>query len=173
MNEEFIIKKSGQILVETMVALSMSVIALLGILSLLSSSLAINRIVSDNYVATYLAAEGIEVVKNIIDTNIANDYPYNQGLTGCDNANGCAFQYDSTEKMQSNSNTKLRFNDGIYSYNISGIQTRFSRKVQIYPVTSDVGTPGLRVVSIVSWVARGGVDRDVVLEDIFYNWKGQ
>ena len=39
-------------------------------LSLLSNSIALNRVVNDQFIANYLAMEGIEVVKNIVDGNI-------------------------------------------------------------------------------------------------------
>ena len=61
--------RTGQILIEAIIALSALTIGFLGILALLSSSLSLNRVISDNYTATYLAAEGIEVVKNAIDRN--------------------------------------------------------------------------------------------------------
>ena len=59
----------GYVLVESVVAMTIVVVGLLGIFSLLSQSLSLNRVVGDRYVGTYLAAEGIEVVKNIIDNN--------------------------------------------------------------------------------------------------------
>jgi len=60
-------RNSGQSLVEMLVAISVIVIALLGILVLVNRSLGINRVASEHYTATYLAAEGIELVKNLID----------------------------------------------------------------------------------------------------------
>lgn len=56
---------------EMLVALSALTIGLLGIVTLLNFSLGLNRTVADNYRATYLAAEGIEIVKSLVITNNA------------------------------------------------------------------------------------------------------
>lgn len=58
-------------LVESIVALSLVVIGLLGIIALISRSVSLNSNVINRFVASALAAEGIEVVKNIIDSNFA------------------------------------------------------------------------------------------------------
>ena len=147
-------------------ALGVVVIALIGMLSLLSSSIGVNRVISDQYIAAYLASEGIEVVKNIIDTNIAQGLAYNEGLVGC--VTGCMFQYNSVAPVAGPSG-KIKFNSssGIYSYD-SGSPTGFSRNVVIqFGESADE----LVVTSSVSWVSRGSVDRQIDLEDHFYNWR--
>ncbi len=167
----FIKKQKGQVMVESMVALAMVVISLLGILSLLSNSMAINKIIANQYVASYLASEGIEIVKNIIDSNTAQGVEFNNGISNC--SGGCFFQYNSVEKMTSiTPGTKLRLdvNSGVYSYD-SGEETPFERIIKITPVTSDLGTFGLDVVSTVEWKSRGNVDNEISVEDIFYNWR--
>ncbi len=58
-------------MIESLVAISITVIGLTGILTLLSRSLAITNDIEKRMVATYLATEGIEVVKNLLDTNMA------------------------------------------------------------------------------------------------------
>ncbi len=73
--------ENGQSLIETVVALSVLVVGLLGIVVLLNNSLGLNRVTADNYTATYLAAEGIEVIKNLIDANIIARCPWNSGFT--------------------------------------------------------------------------------------------
>jgi len=156
----------GQIMVETMVALGMVVIGLLGLLSLLSSSIGINRVLSDQYIGTYLASEGIEVVKNIIDSNVAAGKGYNNGLDGC--TTGCVFQYDSSAPMNKSVNTPILFDaqNNVYSYD-NGSQTPFSRSVTITPGDRDE----LIVTSHVTWTTRGSITQDVTLEDHFYNWR--
>lgn len=59
--------RSGQSIIEMLVATSAIVIAILGVLGLLQKSLGFNRVSADNYTATYLAAEGIELTKNLFD----------------------------------------------------------------------------------------------------------
>jgi len=57
----------GQSMVEMLIALSIIGVSLLGILALVNRSLGLNRVNTEQYIATYLAAEGIEVVKNLFD----------------------------------------------------------------------------------------------------------
>ena len=59
--------RGGQSLIEVMVAVTALTVSFLGISSLLSQSLALNRVISNEATATYLASEGIEIAKNLID----------------------------------------------------------------------------------------------------------
>ena len=54
-------------MVEMLVAISIISVSLLGILALVSRSLGLNRVTTEQYIATYLAAEGIELTKNFFD----------------------------------------------------------------------------------------------------------
>lgn len=72
----------GQSLVEMLVAISVIVIALLGILVLVSRSLGINRVASEHYTAAYLAAEGIELVKNRFDRSFLQSSPGSRDFYG-------------------------------------------------------------------------------------------
>jgi len=163
----FFIHTQGQVLVETMVALSIVVIALLGMLSLLSNSLGINRVVADQYIGSYLAAEGVEVVKNILDTNVASGKAPNEGIANC--ANGCTFQYDSTEAEPYSVDEQLQFNKktGLYLYE-DGSNSGFHRSVK---VSQDAAGDYIRVSSRVTWNSRGGISQEVELEDVFYYWR--
>ncbi len=62
-------KESGQILVESMVAAVVGVVGILGILALLTNSIAKSREVSERFIATFLASEGIEIVRGLVDEN--------------------------------------------------------------------------------------------------------
>lgn len=160
---------TGQILVETMVALAMVTIGLLGMLNLLSSSIGINKVVSDQYVASYLASEGIEIVKNMIDNNVAANLQYNLGL----NTGSYQVDYDSNSLL-ADTGRMLQFDGGSggtmkYTYNPKGAspsQTSFRRTIDI----SNQGDEMI-VKSTIDWVTRGGSNLEIVLEDHFYNWR--
>ena len=62
--------RGGQVMVEAIVALSALTLGFLAILALLNQSLGSAAVVSDRNIATYLAAEGIEIVRNLSDANI-------------------------------------------------------------------------------------------------------
>lgn len=154
----------GYILVEAAVAITIILVGLLGIFALLSRSLSLNRVVSDRYVATYLAAEGIEVVKNIIDGNIIEGQPFNTGLSPGN------FEVDFDDfALTTNLNRRLKFDPdkNLYNYDF-GNNTPFVRIVSI-----DFLADGeeLRVISTVSWISRGDAQFSVELEDRFFNWR--
>jgi len=67
MTNRSIIDSSGQTLVEVMVALFVLTAGLLGILSLLAQSIAISKETTDETIATYLAEEGLELARNVVD----------------------------------------------------------------------------------------------------------
>lgn len=152
----------GYILVEALVAITIIVVGLLGIFALLSRSLSLNRVVADRYTAAYLAVEGVEIIKNIIDNNLVNGRAWNTGL-----ANG-QFEVDYDDlALQAFANRPFQFNDGRYGY-ITGQPTRFIRRI-------DVGFLGggeeIKVNSVVSWVGRGDASFEINLEDRFFNWR--
>jgi prepilin-type N-terminal cleavage/methylation domain-containing protein len=64
--------KSGKgfTLVETLVAISIFTVSLLGIMSLLASNIANTTYAKQKMIASYLAQEGIEYIRNIRDTHV-------------------------------------------------------------------------------------------------------
>ena len=78
-----IIKSSaGQSLIEMLVAMSIIVVALLGILALINRSLGLNRVTAEHYTATYLASEGIELVRNLFERQYLEASPGSQSFYG-------------------------------------------------------------------------------------------
>ncbi len=165
-NSKFNISRSqnhGYLLIESMIGISILVIGILGILNLLSRSASLNRVVDDQFIGNYLAAEGIEITKNLIDSNIINRRPWNSGFS-----NG-SFEVDYTSlSLRPNLNSYLLFNpvSNFYGYQ-SGDQTPFIRKIDIILV----GSEEIRVNSIVKWTTRGNAQFEVNLEDHFFNWR--
>jgi len=160
---QFFNRNGGQLLIESIIAISIIIIGLLGLVGLLSRALSLNRVVSDQFTANYLAAEGIEVVKNIIDANIIQKQPWNLGL-----ANGeYQVSYDSP-KLESTLRQPLVFEEktGRYSYGF-GKPTSFVRVIKIELLSQDE----IKVNSIVSWTTRGGGKFEVNAEDHFFNWR--
>jgi hypothetical protein len=163
-------KESGQILIETMVALTMVTIGLLGMLNLLSSSIGLNKVVSDQYVASYLASEGIEIVKNIIDNNVAVPDSYNIGLSTegnylVDYNSDALLTYDDKALWFDGGGTMKYTYNPIFNANAS--LTPFKRVINI----SYEGEDLMLVKSTVTWTTRGGGNFNVALEDHFYNWR--
>lgn len=156
-------KESGQAIVEAIIAISILVMGLLGIFTLLSRSLSLNRVVTDQSTATHLAAEGIELVKNLIDANVMQGRPWNLGLAPGD------YEMDFNDSaLAPNQNRKLNFDvsSGEYSYD-AGSQTNFQRVITIAQPTPEE----IKVNSLLKWVTRGSGEFEVNLEDHFFNWR--
>lgn len=151
-------------LIEAMVGISIAVVGLLGVLTLLSHSVALNRTVSNQLTASYLAAEGIEISKNIIDTNIIQGNPWNEGL---DSSGKYEADYLSLNLTQSQ-NRRLLFDDtsNLYGYS-NGAQSRFTRIISVSPVSPDE----IKINSTVSWTDRGSAKFQISMEDHFFNWR--
>ncbi|PIR44358.1 hypothetical protein COV23_00185 [Candidatus Wolfebacteria bacterium CG10_big_fil_rev_8_21_14_0_10_31_9] len=163
------IHNKGQLIVEAVVAISFIVIAVVSFFGLLAQSVGYNRFVSENYTATYLAAEGIEVIKNIIDSNILNARPWNLNIGSGD----YEIEYNTTSVATPNySDRVLRINsDGIYTQDLSGQETPFKRKISIRYNSSRIPLGDEIIVnSIVTWTSRGQ-NQQVNLEDHFFNWR--
>lgn len=156
-------KENGQAIVEAIIAISILVVGLLGIFSLVSRSLSLNRFVSDQAAAANLAAEGIELVKNLIDANVMQRKPWNQGVGPGD------YEIDFNDSaLASNQNRKLNFDPGSgeYSYD-AGSQTNFQRTITIAQPTPEE----IQVNSVLKWLTRGSGEFEVNLEDHFFNWR--
>lgn len=166
MNRSLRMHTNGYLLIEAMVAMGVLTTGVLGIFALMSQSIKLTRVIDDQYVGTYLAAEGIEITKNLLDSNVLAG-SWNAG--GFD-ANAC-YELDMhttglfgapTVGCPSGSVTPLRFDGVLYQYG-AGDPTSYIRTVHIEPIAS----VGVRVVSTVTWA--GGAS-SVSLEDKFYNW---
>ncbi len=158
-------------LIEAMVAMGVISISLLGVFALLSQSLELSRTTSNQYVGTYLAAEGIEVVKNIVDTNTyKGGAAWNAGLIQSGQSSYTfTVQYDSTAPESFSVDTPLLFDPSTGTYNYqTGNYTTFTRAVT---VTSLLSGNELQVDSVVGWVNSGGIKDSVKLEDDLYNWR--
>jgi len=171
-------KQNGYLLIELMVAISVFVIGVLGFVGLLSNSLSLNREVADKFTANYLAAEGIELTKNLVDANILDGSPWNRGNGGNFNGNKCfEIDYtltsgDSMEFNPCNNNSVapnfLKYSSSAgYTYSI-GNNTPFYRYVRISPVPG-AGNDQIKVKSVVTWQGRGGSQNQITLEDYFFN----
>jgi hypothetical protein len=137
---------------------------------LLSQSFGLNRVVSDNYVGTYLAAEGIEIVRNISDNawSLGND-PL-KGTCGDPVNFSCVKGADIgvTAGLNNFYDSYLRLSNGVYSYSGGGVETPFKRRLDI---TYDDTYHYLKVLSTVTWTGRGGIQNKVVLEEKLYGWR--
>ncbi|MAF80079.1 hypothetical protein CL629_03315 [bacterium] len=172
-------------MLESIVAISMVVVGLLGIITLLMRSSHWHKDVSRELVGTYLAAEGIEVVKHLIDTNITEQLKTGSG-TWNDSFTDEFYEVQHNTSLNdlgsrvisdpSNfaSLQVLHLEGGRYGYGGVGEVTLFRRFVQISipPNESadvDVDADRMFVKSVVLWGEED--DEQVQLENVFTFWR--
>ncbi|MDO8676383.1 MAG: type II secretion system protein [Candidatus Azambacteria bacterium] len=156
-------KEAGFTLLETIVATSVIVTALVSSLTLINSSLVLASNFGDRLVASNLAAEGIEVLRNIRDNNWLQTLSWNNGLS--DGNYNVAY---NSLSLTSFSDTPLKLNslNGVYDYSSGSNQTVFKRKVSI----TNLSSYEIRIVSTVSWQRRSRA-YSVAVEDHLFSWK--
>lgn len=164
--------RSGQVMVEAMVALSVITVGILGVFTLTTSSIGYSRVAADRYVAVNLANEGIELTKNLIDRNIMDEtapsWNYLPGLI-----NGISdYKIDYNDSALSSSNGEYLYfskdGSGYYRYDIQDVNkdkpTEFQRIISIENISSN----HLKVISKVYWNSRKS-SYDFSVEDHFYD----
>jgi len=156
--------RKGSSLAESMVALGLVSVGLLGIVALYTRSFALNREVMYETIAAGLAAEGIEVVKNIVDAAVAEGRGWTIGDDGFE------VQYDSISYRELARNPRPLYMNraGVYSYDASGVPTSFTRSMRA--ASEGSSDERYRVTAVVEWNV-GGTRRSLIIEDSFYKWR--
>jgi len=162
-------------LIELVVSIFIILLTLGGVFSLLYQTLKVTSDLPDQLIANYLAQEGMEVVRNIRDTNWIKGQEWNTGLTGCSStctgcncSDGCALTYYSST-LDNYSNTPLHIYNGYYNQTTLGSETLFRRRVVINEKTDSEGNNYLQMKVFVCWQRRGKNYQTELDEDL-YNW---
>jgi len=156
--------QKGFTLIETMVALVLITIAMGPVFILATSSVNVASRIEHNLIASNLAQEGIEVIRNIRDTNWTGGLAFGNNLpTGT-----WRVQWDTVggNLLTVGSNPALKKNNGLYNYS-TGTDTVFRRTVTI----SKPNSSELILISSVTWLERGNINRTVSAESHLFDWK--
>jgi type II secretory pathway pseudopilin PulG len=157
--------KRGFTIIEVLIAIFIVTTGILGIIFVIQRTTSYLSLSSSRLVATYLVQEGIEIVRNIRDTNWLNGRQWNFGLEPGEK------EADYNDQSLSNyGDNYLKFDNGFYNYE-TGNDTKFKRKITL----SDPGpacqdrSPCLSAKVEVSWQQLGQTHK-VVAEEYLYNW---
>lgn len=167
----------GFTLVETLVAVTIVLVAVIGPFQLVKDSLTASYVARDQVIATALAEEGLEYVRSVRDGN----YLYNldnpganrswlHGLANCGSANGCAVDpIEGTIVACGATCPPLRTNAASLYTQDTGTgttATRFTRTVRVETIGTD---REVRVTVTVSFSTRH-TPFTVTVTDNLYNW---
>ncbi|MFA7285531.1 MAG: hypothetical protein WC011_01635 [Candidatus Paceibacterota bacterium] len=184
-------------LVETLVAISIFTGAILSLLSFSGGSVGDTNYSKNKLVATFLAQEGLEYMKNIRDTHVLFESDgwtaFRLKVAPCETGNGCYFDPNtvnytsSAQPMKFITITecpagvcpKLRYDNSEniaitrYNYNPSSTETNFIRKIEVRNLTNAANTIGenkeIIVVSTVYWT-KGTQNYNVSFSNYLKNW---
>lgn len=190
---------SGQGLVEMVVATAVIITGLVGVLALTISNLSGVGESSTRIVASNLAREGIEVVRNIRDTNWLKNQAWDLGLEEGTDYTAIAIFDPLTNKWRldfspdsiDDTEARLYYDNGIYRQNTTtppGTPTIYFRLLSLDEICKNNVTlvevirtsgdsclasetkVGIRIKSEVKWVESGRT-HTMIAEDRIYNWR--
>jgi Tfp pilus assembly protein PilV len=178
-------KERGQLLIEALVAISVMMVGMMAVFGVLSQSLSLSRVAADQYIAANLAAEGIEIVKNMVDSEYLDDpttsspRAFGTSIFDADNNRPCAVDIYTQPaylddgvswncESSSDDIRALKFDasNGRYGINRGDQLTKFRRYVSI-----SEGDPTIKVISTVEWSTKSGSPSTVTIGDVLYNWR--
>ena len=159
---------AGFSLLETLIAIAVLTAAVLGPLALSSRSIRYVETSRNNLIASNLAQEGLELVKNIRFNNIINGRQWDRDLTTCRTSpNGCFIYPVDLRVRNCSSNCRfLNFDSSLHLYNYrSGSETNFRRVITIRDINNDE----MRIMSSMLWRDKFG-NHNFTLETSLLNW---
>ncbi len=166
---------AGFTAVELIITIAILAFGVVGLYQAFTPFVSLNYRLSYRLIASYLAQDGLEIVRNLRDNNFVTggQQSWNHGLLNC--SSGCEADYKtgtSTEapenQLQHFNNNYLNINaDGFYSYDtgVGSTPTRFQREVIIDRIASDI----LKVHVIVTW-NYNNQNYSFDTQEYLYNW---
>lgn len=182
-------KRGGFTLVETLVALSIFSVSILGLMVVLSQGIADTTVAKKKNTASYLAQEGVEYIRNLRDTYVLYDSVSSSNgwtafnnilLPTCSLPNGCYFDdknvnYSNPTKPIKNliftscstACPQLLYTalSGKYDYALGGVNSGFIRTIKI----SSINVNEIKVYSNVSWT-QGSGNYSITFSENLFNW---
>ena len=161
----------GFSLIEVIAAIFILTVGVGGAFSLIYQTLSAVYTIRSELTASFLAQEGIEIVKNLrdnawLESRAATSTSW---LTNLSEAGGdYEIDYSTQLLSRANNSTYLKVNSsGFYNYS-SGTQTNFTRNV----VLTNISTTTVKVVVNIEWQT-GGRDHSLEIVENITNWYGK
>jgi len=156
----------GFSLIETLVAITILLVAVGGPLTIAHRALSDANIAKNQTIAIFLAQDAIEYIKNIRDENNINENAWLSGLESC--GTGCVVDSaNDTVSTCSGGCPKLRFNEstGLYGQNLAWDESIFTRTVTI----TELNDNEILLSANISW-QNGILPKSFSVDEIILNW---
>ncbi len=163
--------QKGFTLVETLVAITVLLVAITGPMTLATDSLVATRIARERLSATFLAQEAIEYIRYERGNNFLQGSNWMSGIGGVCNGNGCLINIPTGVISSCGGGcTPLTYNTTTYQY---GYETGTDWAVSPYTRTVVVNNLGESAVvtATVSW-DDSGTTRSVTATTVLHRWYG-
>lgn len=172
------LRDSGFTLVETLVAISILLMAVVAPMVFISSNIANIFSTKDKLIALYLAEDAIDFVKYKTATEFNRANPgWLDGVGGCTGGQSCIVDSSGdTIQVCSGSCPVMDYNSstGVYGYGSGGawVPSKFTRTVTIVDVADDPYPPApvpqeVVITTRVSWMYKGVLRETVIFEHAF------
>lgn len=165
----------GFTLLEVIIAVSIMTTGVIGLSALIQQTMVLTSISSSRLTASYLAQEGMEIVRAVRDGNWLKQRD-NPGLSWKNDLGRGTFYFNLDGSKATTSNlVTWNYNPGKYYVHypettcksIGACQdTIFNRQIEIVHYGNDM----IEIKSVVSWQERGR-SHQVVVQGILYNWR--
>lgn len=163
--------QKGFTLVEILAVIFVIAVGITGVFSLIQTTISSSRLISQQLTATYLAQEGVELVRAVRDTNWLEDRF--EDTAWDEDLNQGEYQLDYTDLEEGETpedpaiepyGDYLKLDGEGYNYD-TGDKTRFKRKITVEKLNSDK----MKVTAEVFFNFQGA-PRSVKSQEILYNW---
>lgn len=171
------VSQSGFTIIETLVAITILMVAIVGPLTVAFKGLSAAVYARDQMIGSYLAQDAMEFIKNMRDNNKLSSTPRSwlYGLDLCLAGSGGTCRVDTQTldgdirscNITNESCARLWLDDTKgYNHQSLGAKSQFSRVVSIIPSVN--GNPEAKVKVTVAW-QNGTVNNSVTLENQFFD----
>lgn len=164
----------GFTLIELIIAIAILSFGAVALYSMLATFIGLASDEPLRLTGSYLAQEGLAIVKNIRDYNFINrpEPQWDNGLRTC--SGGCQADYKAGTTAQTSANRLKTYEDtflslnseGFYSYDAGGNLSLFKRKITIVRMMAN---NALKVDVVVTWNHRGKAF-SASAHEYLYNW---
>lgn len=169
----------GFTLIETLFAILIFSAALVSLMTIAGRGINATNIAREQLSAHYLAQEGLEVARNMRDTNFLNgQLTWDDGLATCTQTAPCMVVYGNPQTtvpvlMPCTSQCRVGEQNGAYVDAAAQNLSPYTREVYAVqgPTDQDGNYDEYKLVSTVSWNSRGGIRRTVTLQTLIKKWR--
>jgi len=167
-------KQKAFTLVEVLIAVSILTIGILSGFILITKVLYNTAVIQDRLTASFLTQEGIELVRQVRDSNFlqimnGESVEWKDGLADGSytiESKAGSEQPITLTSVDTGEGSNFRYNDDTKIYNYTtGEPTTFNREIKITTINDDE----IRVESIMKWKTRT-IDFNLTVEDHLFNW---